>query len=97
QSYYSLGRSYESLKQHHQAVQSYRTALDVMANSMAGKEDQAFRQKVLDGLAAAAAAGNSRDLEQAAIQNRQQPTAEDNFVLAKVYRIHGDADSALEA
>jgi len=97
QSYYYLGRSYASTRQYHQAVQSYHTALDVMAQSLAGREDTIFRQKVLDGMAAAAAAGNSPELERAAMQDRRQPTVEDAFVQAKVARIHGDVDSAIEA
>ena len=97
QAYYYLGRSYSATHQYHQAVQAYHTALDVMAQSLAGREDTIFRQKVLDGMAAAAAAGNSPDLEQAAMQDRRQPTIEDAFVQAKIYRIHGDVDSAIEA
>jgi tetratricopeptide (TPR) repeat protein len=97
QSYYYLGRSYESLKQYHQAVHAYRTALDVMKNSLVGREDTAFRYRVLDGLGSAAAKGESRELELAAMQNRQQPSAEDEFVRGKIYRIRGDVDSAVEA
>jgi cytochrome c-type biogenesis protein CcmH/NrfG len=97
QSYYYLGRSYAATHQYHQAVQAYHTALDVMAQSLAGREDTIFRQKVLDGMASAAAAGNSPELEQAAMQDRRQPTLEDAFVQAKIARIHGDVDSAVEA
>lgn len=96
QSHYYLGRSYESLGQQHQSVQAYRTALDVMEQSLVGREDAAFRQKVLDGLASAAAKGNNHDLELAALKSKQEPTAEDHFILAKIYRIHGDADSAID-
>ncbi len=96
QSHYYLGRSYESLNQQHQAVQAYRTALNVMQQSLVGQEDVAFRQKVLAGIASAAAKGNSPDINRAALGNAAQPTAEDHFILAKIYRIHGDADSSLD-
>lgn len=96
-SYYYLGRSYDAMRDYHQSVQAYRTALDVMARSLQGQEDKAFRQKVLDGIAAAAAAGNNRTLERAALQSPDQPTAEDQYLLAKIYRIHGDVDSAIDA
>lgn len=96
-SYYYLGRTYEAERQYFQAVQAYRTSLEVMARSLVGREDVALRQKVLESLASAAGHGDSRELEQTALQNRQTPTAEDYFVLAKVYRHHGDVDSALDA
>jgi Tfp pilus assembly protein PilF len=96
QSHYYLGRSYESLDQQHQAVHSYRTALNVMEQSLVGREDIAFRQKVLDGLASAAAKGNSPELNRASLKSAEKPTAEDHFILAKIYRIHGDADSAVD-
>ena len=96
QSHYYLGRSYEAMKQYFQSVQAYRMALDVMKNSLAGREDTIFRLKVLDGLASAMAAADSRELEQAAVQNRASPTAEDHFVLARASRIRGDADTAVD-
>jgi tetratricopeptide (TPR) repeat protein len=96
ESYYYLGRTHESLKNYHQAVSQYRTALSVMANSLKGAEDAAFRQKVVDGLASAIAAGRDPSLEQAAFVRTGGPkTGEDYFVLAKARRITGDIDSAL--
>jgi len=96
ESYYYLGRTYESMKNYHQAVSQYRTALSVMANSLRGSEDAAFRQKVVDGLASAIAAGRDPTLEQAAFVKTGGPqSAEDHFVLAKARRITGDVDSAL--
>ena len=77
------------------AVVSHRAGRDGAVAR--GCEDTIFRQKVLDGMAAAAAAGNSPELERAAMQDRRQPTVEDAFVQAKVARIHGDVDSAIEA
>ena len=96
QSHYYLARTYESMKNYHQAVGSYRTALSVMTQSLRGSEDAAFRQKVVDGLANAIAAGNDPTLEQAAFVATGGPkSAEDHFVLAKARRINGDVDSAL--
>ncbi|MDB5295366.1 MAG: Tetratricopeptide repeat protein [Phycisphaerales bacterium] len=96
EAHYYLGRTYESMRNYHQAVGSYRTALTVMSNSLKGADDAAFRLKVLDGMASAIAAGQDPSLEQAAFSRTGGPkAAEDFFVLAKVRRAAGDADSAL--
>jgi tetratricopeptide (TPR) repeat protein len=97
QSYYYLGRTYEAMHNYHQAVKEYKTSLLIMANSLAGQEDMAFRNKVLDGLASAVAANNSIDLEARAFSSPAgAKSAEDHFVLAKVRRLQKDADSALD-
>jgi tetratricopeptide (TPR) repeat protein len=97
QSYYYLGRTHEAMKNYHSAVKEYRTALRVMDASLAGRDDGEFRDKVLDGLAAAVAAGNSVELEQAAFAPTGTPsTPEQQFVLAKVRRLQRDVDSALD-
>ena len=96
ESHYYLGRTYESMKNYHQAVGAYRTALSVMTQSLKGSEDVAFRQKVVDALASAIAGGNDPSLEQAAFVKTGGPkSAEDHFILAKARRINGDVDSAL--
>ena len=96
ESYYYLGRTYESMKNYHQAVGAYRTSLSVMSNSLKGAEDKAFRQKVVDGLASAIAAGRDVSLEQAAFVKTGGPkSGEDYYILAKAKRINGDVDSAL--
>lgn len=98
QSYYYLGRTYESMKNYHQAAAQYRTALRVMSNSLAGQDDGAFREKVLDGLAVAIAGGADESLEKVTFARTNGPsTAEDWFVVAKVRRLQRDADSALDA
>jgi tetratricopeptide (TPR) repeat protein len=97
QSYYYLGRTSEAIKNYHQAVSQYRTALSVMSNSLAGEDDAEFRVKVLEGLAGALAAGNDASLEQAAFAKTNGPsTAEDHFVLAKARWLQHDPDSSLE-
>ena len=97
QSHYYLGRTFEAMGSYQQAIESYRTSLAVMSNSLTGRENQTFRLKVLDGLASAIAKGEDRMAQTASLQQKASPTAEDEFVLAKVLRIHGDADSAIAA
>ena len=66
-----------------------------MDHSLGGKEDVAFRQTVLDSLASAVAKSNDRSAEATALAGGTA-SAEDTFVLAKVGRLTGDADNALE-
>lgn len=97
QSYYYLGRTHEAMKSYYSAVKDYRTSLQVMDASLGGREDAEFRNKILDGLAAAVVGGNSNELEQAAFPPGGTPgTPEQQFVLAKVRRLQRDADSALD-
>ena len=97
QSHYYLGRAYEALGSYQQSIQSYHTSLLVMENSMSGHDNSTFRQKVLDGLASAIAKSEDQLAATASLRQKANPTAEDQFVLAKVMRIHGDADSAVQA
>ncbi len=94
QSHYYLGRAYEAMGSYQQSIESYHTSLLVMHNSMFGHDDGTFRQKVLDGLASAIAKSEDHMAATASLRQKANPTAEDAFVLAKVMRIHGDADSA---
>jgi tetratricopeptide (TPR) repeat protein len=97
QSHYYLGRAYEAMGSYQQSMESYRTSLAVMDNSMAGHENGAFREKVLDGLASAIAKSEDHLAATASLRQKANPSAEDQFLLAKVMRIHGDPDSAVQA
>lgn len=99
-SHYYLGASYEQLRQFQQAIQAYKASLDVMSTSLEGKEDpDNFRVRVMDGLASAIAKSDDRDFETDKIerQARTSQTAENYFLLAKVYRFSGDADLAVDS
>ncbi|MGH7215346.1 MAG: tetratricopeptide repeat protein [Tepidisphaeraceae bacterium] len=98
-SHYYLGASYYQLGQYQQSVQAYKSALDTMRTTLEGKADHEFRQRVLDGLAQAAAKSSDRDGEIALVQRRATATqaAEDYFILAKIHRYSGDADTAVNA
>jgi tetratricopeptide (TPR) repeat protein len=99
QCYFYLGESEEQLNQHEQAIAAFRTALTEMTHSMQGKSDIEFRQNVLNGLASAIAKSDRRDAEINEIQSQAtgNGSAEDWFILAKVFAYRGDADSALDA
>jgi tetratricopeptide (TPR) repeat protein len=98
-SHYYLGQSYEKMGQHQQAIHAYKSALDTQYTTLAGKEDVAFRPKVLDGLAGAIARGDTRDVELNFVEQnaKNSQSAEQYWLLAKIYRNRGDADLALDA
>lgn len=97
-SHFYLGVCSEELKEYQQAFQEYYTALEVMEHSIAGKYDYEFRLIVLDTLAAAIAHHDVGEVELNRVESRAKTTqsAEDWFLLAKTYRLRGDADMALD-
>jgi Flp pilus assembly protein TadD len=97
--YYYLGASYEQMKQHQQAVHAYSTARELLNRSMAGKDDDEFRMRIINGLGRAIARGDQRDLQtDAAVKEAEtQGGAENWFIVAKVYAFRGDADMAIDA
>lgn len=94
-SHYYLGASYDALKSYHQAIQSYRAALDVMNVTFKGRGDEEFRTRILDGLANSLAKGGDRTTVTEALGGTKVTQAEVKFTEAKVARILGDADTAL--
>jgi len=94
-SHYYLGKSYEHMHQPQQAIEQYRTCLTVMNNSLEGSTDREFRLKVLDALARDIATEPYRAADLNLLE-RQPKTAENHFLLAKVYRYSQDPDDALE-
>ncbi len=95
-SHYYLASCYDREKAYHQAIQQYKTCLQIMEHSLGGKDDIAFRMQVLNDLGGAIARGEDRSIETTALSQGPK-TAEDSFLLAKVYRLTGDADSAVES
>ena len=97
--YYYLGASYEQMQQHQQAIHAYRTANQIINRSMAGKDDDEFRMRIINGLGRSIARSDARDIETDAAAKDAQTKggAEPWFILAKVYAFRGDADSAIDA
>ena len=95
-SHYYLGASYDATGSYQQAMQAYRSALDVMSVSIEGRSDKAFRARILDGLALSIAKGGERTFgETDAVAGAKVTQAEQKFIQAKVYRRLEDPDSAL--
>jgi tetratricopeptide (TPR) repeat protein len=96
-SYYHLGNCYVQMRQWQQAIQSYRSALDVMGTTLQGKADTVFRQQILNGLASAIAQSDKSDVEvQSLAKQAEAGSVEDIFLLAKVYAYKNDPDMAIE-
>ena len=93
--YYGLGQSYDATKSYHQAIQAYKTALDVQKRTLPGREDEAMRVKIIDALAQSMATGYDRTLQDTGSPDKPQ-TAEAKYIQAKAFAYMGDADSAID-
>lgn len=93
-SWYWLGQSYDKSQSYHQAMQAYRTALDVRKRTAPGREDEAMRVKLIDSLGKSIAAANDRTFTEA---KGKQATGEDKYIEAKAFEYLGDADSAIDS
>jgi tetratricopeptide (TPR) repeat protein len=98
-SYYYLGKCYEAMGSQQEAISAYRSCMDVMPLSLAGKQDLGMKYKTMDALAMAIAKSGTVAQETADMEARcaGQPLVDDEWLLAKVYRFSGDADAAVEA
>jgi tetratricopeptide (TPR) repeat protein len=98
-SQYWLGLCYDELKQHHQAFSSFRTSLDVMTQLGPNFVEGDFRQQVLDAYGASIARHDENESETNALIKRASGsnTGEEWFILAKAFRLRGDADRAVDA
>lgn len=103
-SFYYLGLTYERLGNYQQAIQSYKSALKVMRETPAGRDDRDFRQIVMNSLAGCIRNSDQNHLEQdlltrlaADLKVDRRERAENYFLLAKIERFRGDADSALQS
>jgi tetratricopeptide (TPR) repeat protein len=99
QGYYQLGNCYYNLGQNQLAIASYKTARQTIDVTIEGRYDTQTREKILNGLAAAIARSDQRDAETDSIQHEAEAnqSAESWYLLARVYEIRGDADSAMDA
>jgi Flp pilus assembly protein TadD len=96
---YSLGICYEKMNQFHQAIEAYKSSMDSQTRTLAGQEDEQGRLRTMDALATLIAKGDARDAETNVIEMKAKQTQSgaDYFLLAKIYRNRGDADSAVDA
>ena len=96
---YYLGLSREKSGQFESAVTSFRLCLKLRTQTPAGRQDVAMREKALAQLAPIIARGDFADPEINAIQKEAaaEHLSEDYRLLARVYALRGDADSAVSS
>ena len=97
QSYAYLGDCYQQMGQQQQSIQAYKASLDTARRSFQGREDAAFRARTLDGLAGAIAKSGEVEINAAQTAANSGANGEGWFLMAKIHRNLGDADSALDA
>jgi Tfp pilus assembly protein PilF len=98
-SYYYLGSSYEQLNQHQQALQAYKSSLEIATRTLAGRADDDFRVRTYNSLAGLIAKSDDQGAEATAAQQKAQASqkGEDYYLVAKINQFRGDPDSALDA
>jgi Tfp pilus assembly protein PilF len=97
--HYYLATCYTAMGQWQQAIHSYTDAREIMAIDDLGKQDIKLKYQVIDGLAHAIASSDARDSEinDAQAKAQQQQSADDYFLLARIFVERQDADSAIDA
>ena len=102
--HYYLGMTYEAQGNYQQAIQEYKASIDSMKATLQGQEAIDLRQKVMNRLAATIARGDDQNSEKELLASQaadpklsNQRRAEAYFLLAKIQRYRGDADSAIAA
>jgi tetratricopeptide (TPR) repeat protein len=97
-SHYYMAVALDADGRYQEAIEAYRTALDVQNVTYAGQDDKAFRQKILEGVAMTVAKSDPHDtqLNQFEHQAKASQRPEDFFLLGKIYRYRRDPDLALE-
>ncbi len=96
---YSLGVCCEKMGQTHEAIEAYKSSLDSQSRTLPGQADHEARLRTMDTLANLIARADPRDGEIDLVEQhaRQTQSAGDYYLLAKIYRYRGDADSAVSA
>ncbi len=97
ESYAYLGDCYQQMGQQQQAMQAYKASLDTATRSFKGREDLAFRARTLEGLAGSIVKSGEVEIDAAQAAATNSANAQDYFLMAKIHRNRGDADSALDA
>jgi len=99
ESHYWLARCYDEMELHQEAFAEYKAGLDILPNTYGGRNDEEFRQQIMAGYAESIAKFDKRDVELSSLEKRAETSqrATEPFIVAKVYRHRGDADSAILA
>lgn len=98
-SYYHLGLCEEKLGAMQQAIQAFKTSLDVMPLTLAGRDRMTtFRFTIMDALARVIANSSDKTSEIEKLTEKAQAGSVESYrILARVYRYGMDPDSAIDA
>lgn len=98
-SFYFLGASYEQLKQYQQAIQAYKSSLDIAQRTLEGRADDVMRMRTTDSLASVIAKSDPQGAELNAVDQRAQASqkARDFYLVARIHQFRLDPDSAIDA
>jgi tetratricopeptide (TPR) repeat protein len=96
---YDLGLAEEKNNEPQSAIEAYRLCLKLRPSTPAGRFDIPMREKVLNRLAPLIAHADPADPEINALQREAaaDQSAEDYRLLARVFALRGDADSAVDS
>jgi tetratricopeptide (TPR) repeat protein len=97
-----MALTYERLGNYQKAVQAYKSSLKVMRSTVTGRSDTEFRQITMNLLAGCISKHDDNHLEQELLTKQaadmtlgDRDRGESYFLLAKIQRYSGDADSSL--
>jgi tetratricopeptide (TPR) repeat protein len=95
---YWLGLSYEQTGSYHESIIAYKTALDVMPEPTSAKFSQDLFNKTFDRLAYVIATKDETSVETDLLASSAQSnsSAQDYWLLGRVFRYRGDADTSLD-
>ena len=93
--FYYLGKSQEGGGREAEAIRSYRTGLEVMPLTPAGRDDPAMQFKLIDALSAALAENDADGSTLAQIDKASKGDADKKLLVAMTHAKAGRPDSAL--
>lgn len=98
-SFYYLGASYEQLKQYQQAIQAYKSSLDIATRTLEGRADDVMRMRTVDSLASVIAKSDPQGAELTAAEQKAQASqkARDFYLVGRIHQFRLDPDSAIDA
>jgi Tfp pilus assembly protein PilF len=95
---YYLGSCYEITGQFHQAVVAYKLCLNLLTQTPAGRANLALHDQAFDRLASLLGKSDAAgpEIDTLETQATNSNSAEDYRLLARVYTLRGDPDSAID-
>jgi tetratricopeptide (TPR) repeat protein len=98
ESEYWLGLSFEQTQNYHEAINAYKTALDVMPEAGSARFNRQLHDKAFDRLACVIAMHDPANTEVDLVSSTAsgQSSDIDYWLLGRIFRYRGDADTAID-